>query len=112
MTVDFANDPKNGFPGVNVLSGFSNERPWDTLTQLWPGQTGFSRHYYTTFQAENISAAENPDPQAIITNALGKLEGHYFPNGTIQPSSEFIPTYSIACPEVGAISLFGRHSPA
>jgi hypothetical protein len=49
MTIDYVRDPKNRLPGVKVISGFANQRPWDNGTEMWPGQSGFSRHYYTSY---------------------------------------------------------------
>ena len=48
ITVDYVNDPANRLPGVHVISGFSNQRPFENGASMWPGQTGFSRHYYTS----------------------------------------------------------------
>ena len=47
ITVDYVNDAANRLPGVHVISGFSNQRPWENGASMWPGQTGFSRHFYT-----------------------------------------------------------------
>ena len=47
MTVDFFSSAANGYLGVGVISGFTNQCPWASGRSLWPGQAGFSRHYYT-----------------------------------------------------------------
>ena len=33
------------YPGVRVIDGFSNERPWDAGSTMWPGEHGFIRHF-------------------------------------------------------------------
>ena len=37
----------SGYPGVNIVDGFSNQRPFDAGSTMWPGEHGFSRHFYT-----------------------------------------------------------------
>lgn len=71
ITVDYVNDPANKLPGVRVISGFSNQRPWESGSGLWPGQAGFSRHYYTNLGG----TGELPDAKDKASiNALGKSE--------------------------------------
>jgi len=46
ITTEVVNNPANGFPGVRVISGLANQRPWDSGAGMWPGQYTFSRHFY------------------------------------------------------------------
>ena len=86
MTVDFAADPANGLPGCRVISGFSNQRPWDNGAEMFPGQYAFSRHYYCGISTGDFKPPAN---QPII-DALGKeraLDG------------AFVPTMRVSMPE-------------
>lgn len=73
LTIELVNDPAMRLPGVRVVSGFSNQRPWDNGSEMWPGQAGFSRHYYTNLDCSGTwhdstgylsAATENPDRAA------------------------------------------------
>lgn len=68
MTVALVRDLANGLPGVRVVSGFSNQRPWDNGADVFPGQYGFSRHYYSGIPT---SAFSPPTNQPVI-DALGQ----------------------------------------
>jgi len=106
MTVDYANDPANKLPGVKVISGLSNQRPWDSGEGMWPGQAGFSRHYYTgmnpfrNFDANSGLCSPETDAskrhQAV--DALGKPEGR-MDKGEGVPGTYFVPTFRVALPE-------------
>lgn len=70
LTIELVNDPAMRLPGVRVVSGFSNQRPWDNGSEMWPGQAGFSRHYYTNLDCSGTwhdstgylsAATENSD---------------------------------------------------
>lgn len=109
MVVDYVNDPGNGFPGVNVISGFANQRPWDSGSGMWPGQAGISRHYYTgldPYSPFNGNAGalspEQPDaPRSGPLNALGVADGTLDGKDwhTVLPGSFFVPTLQVAMPE-------------
>jgi hypothetical protein len=109
ITVDYVNDPANNLPGVHVISGFSNQRPWEDGASIWPGQTGFSRHYYTSLDPLGrycgiwglLSPATNIRPNDGPLNALGGVDGN--PDGkdwyTVSPGTFFIPTIALSMPE-------------
>jgi len=101
MTVDFVNDPANRLPGVNVLSGFSNQRPWENGVDMWPGQAGISRHYYTGANLTPITPQNAAYQQTGPINALGTVDGK--PDGkdwhTVVPGSYFIPVHYQSLPE-------------
>ena len=109
ITVDFVNDPANRLPGVNVISGFSNQRPWDNGASMWPGQVGFSRHYYTNLDPLGrwkgfcglLSPSTNTRPNSGPVNARGLVDGK--PDGknwfTVTPGTFFVPTVALAMPE-------------
>lgn len=107
MTVDWVNDPANGLPGVRVISGFSNQRPWECGRYVWPGQAGFSRHYYTGSDRKEISRAAHIRGRTSgiegPVDALGRVDGE--PDGkdwhTITPSSLYVPEHVVAMPEFG-----------
>jgi hypothetical protein len=110
ITVDYVNDPANDLPAVRVINGFSNQRPWDSGTTMWPGQTGYSRHFYTALDPDDpfhdlwghLSPDSDDRPNNGPVNALGRLDG--IPDHrdwyTVVPGSFFVPTVSIAMPEV------------
>ena len=106
MTVDFANNPANRLPGVGVINGFSNQRPWENGTEMWPGQRGFSRHYYTGMNParpfDGNSGTVSPETDASkrheVVDALGKPDGR-MEKGEAVPGTYFIPTYRVAMPE-------------
>ena len=90
MTVDYAADPANRLPGVKVLSGFSNQRPWESGSEMWPGQAGFSRHYYTGLQPKPadpqrikkanqacLDAAGQRDREPFVPAVFASLPEHY-----------------------------------
>jgi hypothetical protein len=110
ITVDYVNDPANHLPGVRVISGFSNQRPWESGTTLWPGQTGFSRHFYTSLSPDSpfgdtrgfLSPATNNRPQQAPVNALGEFDGISDGKGwhRVIPGSYFVPRTAVSMPEV------------
>lgn len=83
MTVDYVNDPQNGLPNVRVISGFANQRPWESGATMWPGQTGFSRHYYTGVRFTPVQ------PNHPLIDALGQEDG----------ASPFVPAVTVSMPE-------------
>ncbi|WP_159882581.1 PA14 domain-containing protein [Paenibacillus puerhi] len=56
LTVNVVKDKANQLPGVKVISGFSNQRPWENGTENWFGMDGFSRHPYTGYDLINPEA--------------------------------------------------------
>ncbi|WP_284641768.1 hypothetical protein [Paenibacillus silviterrae] len=102
MTIDYVKAPQNGFPGVRVINGFSNQRPWDNGTELWHGQDGFSRHYYTSYSSENlINPATYPKLNEVTLDATGQRDGAPDPlqADRIIPGTNVIPTHFHAMPE-------------
>jgi hypothetical protein len=106
MTVDYANDPSSGLPGVSVIDGFSNQRPWENGADMRPGQAGFSRHYYTGLNAyrpfDGNSGLVSPETDSSrrhqVLNALGKPEARMEKDQAV-PGTFFIPTLRVAMPE-------------
>ncbi len=101
MTIDYYQDPKNGFPGVHVISGFANQWPWDNGTGLWDGQAGFSRHYYTGGWRDSSPQTPLGNARSGVVDALGQFEGKKDNKDwhTVEPGSYFIPTFRLGCPE-------------
>jgi hypothetical protein len=109
LTVDYVNEPTNRLPGVRVISGFSNQRPWENGVSIWPGQTGFSRHFYTNLDPVGpfrgiwglLSPTTNNRPNSGPLNALGMVDGR--PDGknwyTVSPGTFFVPTVAVSMPE-------------
>lgn len=102
-TAAFVSDPKSNLPGVRVISGFSNQRPWDNGVEQWKGQSGFSRHYYTGYMDNNSminqqSYSKRDDP---TLNALGEMDGTLKPNSSnkIIPGTNYIPPHIASFPE-------------
>lgn len=102
MTVDYFDDPANGFPGVNVISGFSNTTPWASGASLWPGQAGFSRHYYADMTIDCSPSNPINDPKLRVVDALGNVDGQGNDPNDWQsgvPGTEFVPTFRCSFPE-------------
>ncbi len=101
ITIDFVNNPSSGLIGVGVINGFSNQRPWDNGVEAWPGQMGFSRHYYTNLETKPFSKQNDPSPNNGPLSALGQPDGK--PDGkdwnTVVPGTFFAPTENRSMPE-------------
>ncbi|MFC5701748.1 PA14 domain-containing protein [Cohnella faecalis] len=91
LTIDFVNNRDNKLPGVRVISGFSNQRPWENGTEMFAGQTGFSRHYYTGYNGEAsiIKSDKNTATKKFMSATGNVTEG----------SSSYIPEHIEAMPE-------------
>jgi hypothetical protein len=100
-TIDYFNDPKNGFQGVHVISGFANQWPWDNGTGLWDNQAGFSRHYYTGGWRDSSPVTPLNQKNSGVIDATGNFEGKKDHKDwhTVEPGSFFIPTFRLGCPE-------------
>ena len=103
MTVDYVT---RNLPGVGVMSGFSNQRPWDGGATMWPGQMGLSRHPYTHIMPDDwdgkeglLSPQTETDPDALRLDAQGRPDGKQTRNNKVEPGSFFIPTLRISMPE-------------
>ncbi|MFS0723908.1 hypothetical protein [Paenibacillus sp. 1P07SE] len=90
MTAAYVKDPVNELPGVKVINGFANQRPWDHGASLWPGQTGFSRHYYTGW--DPVASMITPENQSLKRDTLLNRWGEPDVSG-------FIPAHVSAFPE-------------
>ncbi len=103
MTIDWTRDPRNNCPGVKVISGFANQRPWESGSGMWPGQAGFSRHYYTGTNQRVISAdtLKGRNAKSGPLNALGKPDGTPDKKDwhTVIPGTYFVPRHTISLPE-------------
>ncbi|CAG7632606.1 PA14 domain-containing protein [Paenibacillus allorhizosphaerae] len=79
-TAQYVAQPENKLPGVRVISGFSNQRPWENGKMMWTGQAGFSRHPYTGYAHVN----ETTYPKNVTYNATGTIDQeHYVPDHVI-----------------------------
>jgi hypothetical protein len=109
ITVDYVNDSAHHLPEVRVISGFANQQPWDNGTTMWPGQTGFSRHFYTALDPDDpfhdlwghLSPTSDNRPDSGPVNALDRRDGapDHRDWYTVVPGSFFVPTVSISMPE-------------
>jgi hypothetical protein len=101
------------FPKVNVIWGaYSNTTPWARGTDMWPGQAGYSRHYYT-----GINPGSYYSPQTGTLNAgsltqatappqiLGGLVNALYQNDS---SPGFVPTHIVNMPEQWYFGYFGE----
>lgn len=89
MTIAFAKQKK--LAGVRVISGFSNQRPWENGAELFAGEAGFSRHYYTGYNGPQSSFAHN---------AQTDNKKYISANGQINPGSkDYLPAHTYAMPE-------------
>ncbi|CAG7613278.1 hypothetical protein PAESOLCIP111_01583 [Paenibacillus solanacearum] len=73
-TADYVARSENKLPGVHVISGFSNQRPWENGSSILPGQAGFSRHYYTSNSVVN----ETTFPNKPTFGATGTLDKEFY----------------------------------
>ncbi|WP_248927129.1 PA14 domain-containing protein [Paenibacillus hamazuiensis] len=102
LTADYVKNPENRLPGVNVISGFSNQRPWDNGTEMWLNQDGFSKHYYTGYSPdESPIVPGNTDDKKLYIDALGKLDGKRNPDNYDHSvaGSYLVPAHMSAFPE-------------
>ena len=109
MTIAYVNDPNNALPGVAVIDGFANQRPWESGTEMWFGQTGFSRHYYTGINPgawEGTRGLLWPQGETLVhqvaIDALGKDDGkagRKEKEKVVVPATYFIPTLAVNMPE-------------
>lgn len=104
LTIDFFNDPKNGFKNVAVISGFSNQWPWGSGATMWHGQGGLSKHYYTGSTLREVSPQMPLGKKDSATvDALGQFDGKKDPNNRewhgILPGSNFVPQVTLSQPE-------------
>ena len=101
MTIDYFNDRANGFPGVRVISGFANQWPWDNGRDLWDGQAGFSRHFYTGGMIDCSPEKPLGKTNSGTIDALGNFDGKKDNKDwhTIVPGTNFVPTFRMAFPE-------------
>ncbi|MEO1236364.1 MAG: hypothetical protein AAFX76_06195 [Planctomycetota bacterium] len=103
VTVDYVNDPANGLPGVQVVSGFSNQRPFDNGTTMWPGQAGLGKHLYSRLDPQRRNGISlgivGPDS---LNPRLAKLRGVDARGelaGTADGEPYFVPSFVISHPE-------------
>ena len=114
MTIDFVSEHRDRLGDVGVYSGFSNQRPWDSAANLWPGQKGFSKHPYSDLQTDwwdgrtgLLAPGRETDryDQRRTLNALGELDGQRLPqeqrnhDQQVETDSFFIPTLHLSMPE-------------
>ncbi|MEK8126955.1 PA14 domain-containing protein [Paenibacillus filicis] len=84
LTINYVKDKANNLPGVKVISGFSNQRPWENGTENWIGMDGFSRHPYTGRDVINESVF-NVQQDKILSDE--------------QRPTSFVPSYVSFFPE-------------
>jgi len=101
LTIDHFSEPKNGFPGVRVISGFANQWPWDSGTGLWMNQPGFSRHFYTGGWRDCTPTETLFKVNSGTIDALGNFDGEKDGKDwhSIKPGSNFVPTFRMGMPE-------------
>lgn len=76
----------HGLPGVNVISGFSNQRPWDNGADMWNNQDGFSKHPYTAYSSNSLITPSTVSRQTTTLNARGEQD-------------DYVPSHINAFPE-------------
>ncbi len=108
LTVELAAE----YPGVRVISGFANQRPWDNGTDMWPGQGGFSRHYYT-----GVNPRDNFSDNGLVTRKT--MPPHYLQHAPVNALGRpldadgnrnwqeqlFVPEHRISLPEYPALGI-------
>jgi hypothetical protein len=117
LTVDAVNGQYPGtstvFPKINVISGAaSNTTPWTRGTDMWPGQAGYSRHYYSGLNSGAYYSPETgtqnngsltqatapPETSARTLNALYQVD----------PAPSFVPTHTVNMPELWYFGYLGE----
>ena len=104
IAVDYLTDPANGFAGVRVISGLANQRPFDNAAALWPGQAGFSRHYYVGANPgawDNLSGALSPAAEAPALRKFACVDAQ----GKRQFWPYFVPTTRVSLPEFWGLAM-------
>ncbi|MDQ1910357.1 S-layer homology domain-containing protein [Paenibacillus sp. GD4] len=105
LTADYVKNPENKLPGVNVVSGFSNQRPFDNGSTMGVDEAGFSRHYYSGYDKVKSlitpeSASDFKESTKLYLNALEGLDGTKVPDKDHSvPGSFYIPPHVAALPE-------------
>ncbi len=101
LTLYYTLDPRNKLPGVSVISGFANQRPWENGTEMWPGQGGFSRHYYNGANLGNqwkdggLLNHKNEFPNRLKTPPIDAEGNGKGPSG----DAAFVPELRVSYPE-------------
>lgn len=70
---------------MNVVSGFSNQRPFDNGSTMGVDEAGFSRHYYSGYDKVKSlitpeSASDFKESTKLYLNALEGLDGTKVPD--------------------------------
>jgi hypothetical protein len=101
------------FPKVNVIWGaYSNTTPWARGTDMWPGQAGYSRHYYTGI---NPGAYYSPQTGTLNAGLLTQATAPPADQGRAinalyqnDPSPCFVPTHTVNMPEQWHFGYFAE----
>lgn len=89
MTLSFAK--QKNLAGVRVISGFSNQRPWENGAELFAGEAGFSRHYYTGYNgAQSLFSHNAQTNNKKYLSATGK---------TTPGMDDYLLAHTFAMPE-------------
>jgi hypothetical protein len=93
LTANFVKNAASGLPGVKVISGFSNQRPWDSGASLWDGLDGYSRHYYAGYL---------PDTGVLNTSIISPETERIKPGNLLNAAGQpdrYAPRHVAAFPE-------------
>lgn len=93
-TLAYIRDPSHGLADVDVGDGFSNQRPWESGSNVPAGLTAIDKHPYPPRRVFPPGAVYN---QVMPINALGGVDGTRDAAGRWHDS--FIPSYTSFFPE-------------
>jgi hypothetical protein len=93
-TLAYIRDPGNGLADVNVGDGFSNQRPWESGSNVPPGLAAIDKHPYPPRRVFPRDAVYS---QIVPLDALGRADGTRDASGRWRDS--FVPSYTSFFPE-------------
>ncbi len=96
-TAAMLHDPANGWSGIRVGDGFSNQDPWDSGVTIPAGVDAIDKHPYAGSKDMPADLEQGIDP----VDALGRSDGRELANtadGTVWRFG-FVPHYRVFMPE-------------
>ena len=93
-TLAYIRDPGHGLPDVDVGDGFSNQRPWESGSNVPAGLTAIDKHPYPP---RRVFPREAVYSQIMPLDALGRVDGTRDAAGRWHDT--FVPSYTSFFPE-------------
>jgi hypothetical protein len=93
-TLAYIRDPGHGLADVNVGDGFSNQRPWDSGSNVPAGLDAIDKHPYPP---RRVFPGDAVYSQIMPLDALGRADGTRDASGRLRDA--FVPSYTSFFPE-------------